>query len=69
MATPAGGQPNIADDVVAVSPPSSWPETVVLTGKPGPDNTIRIIACWTGQGAVPPTPDPTLFRYVTFDAP
>jgi hypothetical protein len=68
-ATPVGGQPNIADDVVAVSPPSSWPETVVLTGKPGPDNTIRIIACWTGQGAIPPTPDPTLFRYVTFDAP
>jgi hypothetical protein len=68
-ATPVGGQPNIADDVVAVSPPSSWPETVVLTAKPGPDNTIRIIACWTGQGASPPTPDPTLFRYVTFDAP
>jgi hypothetical protein len=67
-AMPVGGQPNIADDVVAVSPPPSWPETVVLTGKPGPDNTIRIIACWTGQGT-PPTPDPTLFRYVTFDAP
>jgi hypothetical protein len=41
---------------------------VILTGKPGPDNTIRIIACWTGQGAVP-APGPTLFRYVTFDAP
>jgi hypothetical protein len=67
-ATPTGGQPNIADDVVAVSPPSSWPETVIITGKPGLDNTIRIIACWTGQGAVP-APGQTLFRYVTFDAP
>jgi hypothetical protein len=68
QAAPTGGQPNIADDVVAVSPPSSWPETVIVTGKPGQDNTIRIIACWSGQGTTP-TPGPTLFRYVTFDAP
>jgi len=67
-AMPAGGQPNIADDVVVVSPPSSWPETVIVTGKPGLDNTIRIIACWTGQGATP-SPGATIFRYVTFDAP
>ena len=69
-AMPAGGQPSIADDVVAVTPPASWPETIIVTGKPGPDNTIRIIACWTGDaGDSPPTPGPTLFRYVTFDAP
>jgi hypothetical protein len=67
-ATPTGGQPNIADDVVVVSPPSSWPETVIVTGKPGVDNTIRVVACWTGQGATP-NPGTTLFRYVTFDAP
>jgi hypothetical protein len=68
-AMPAGGQPSIADDVVVVSPPASWPETIIVTGKPGPDNTIRIIACWTGGIGLAPTPGPTLFRYVTFDAP
>jgi hypothetical protein len=67
-AMPAGGQPSIADDVVVVTPPASWPETIIVTGKPGLDNTIRIIACWTGVIDAP-TPGPTLFRYVTFDAP
>ena len=70
-ATATGGQPNIADDVVVVSPPSGWPDTVVVTGKPAPGNRIRIVACWA-------TPDPinnltipsaTIFRYVTFDGP
>jgi hypothetical protein len=69
-ATPAGGQPNIADDVVVVSPPSGWPDTVVVTGKPAPGNRIRIVACW----AVPDMsgltiPTTTIFRYVTFDGP
>ena len=70
-AAPIGGQPNIADDVVVVSPPSSWPETVVVTGKPGASNTIRIIACWTGEFPTqdPPDPGPSVFRYVTFDSP
>jgi hypothetical protein len=70
-ATATGGQPSIADDVVVVSPPSSWPETVVVTGKPGLNNTIRVIACWTGDGATqdPPDPGPSVFRYVTFDSP
>jgi hypothetical protein len=78
-AAPAGGQPNISDDVVLVSPPSSWPETIVVTGKPGGNNTIRIVACWTGAGIVdastapfvqdPPDPGPTVFPYVTFDSP
>ena len=35
-AMPAGGQPNIADDVVAVTPPAAWPETIIVTGKPAP---------------------------------
>jgi hypothetical protein len=70
VATPTGGQPNIADDVIVVTPPSSWPETVVVTAKPGSGNTIRIIACWIDDGSVtPPTPGPTIFRYVSFDNP
>jgi hypothetical protein len=76
-AAPIGGQPNIADDVVLVSAPSSWPETIVVSGKPGPNNTIRIVACWTGTGITdgagllqdPPDPGPTVFQYVTFDSP
>jgi hypothetical protein len=68
VATPTAGQPNINDDVIVVTPPSSWPETLIVTGKPGAGNTIRILACWTGTGPVP-TPGPTLFRYVTFDNP
>jgi hypothetical protein len=75
-AAATGGQPNIADDVVLVSAPSSWPETIVVTGKPGANNTIRIVACWTGAGIVsgptaqdPPDPGPTVFQYVTFDSP
>jgi hypothetical protein len=69
-ATPTGGQPNIADDVIVVTPPSSWPETVSVTAKPGSGNTIRIIACWVNDGSpTPPTPGPTIFRYVTFDNP
>jgi hypothetical protein len=68
-ATPTGGQPNIADDVIVVTPPSSWPETVSVTAKPGSGNTIRIIACWVDPLGTPPTPGPTIFRYVTFDNP
>jgi hypothetical protein len=70
-ALPAGGgQPNIADDVVLVTPPSGWPDTVTVSGKPGPNNTIRVVACWTGD-AMQDAPDPPLsvFRYVTFDSP
>jgi hypothetical protein len=82
VAAPTGGQPNIGDDVVLVSPPSSWPETIAVWGKPAPNSTnmIRIIACWIpparflGQTdgdptLVPPDPGPTVFRYVTFDSP
>ena len=68
-ASPTGGQPNIADDVIVVTPPTSWPETVSVTAKPGSGNTIRIIACWVDPLGTPPTPGPTIFRYVTFDNP
>jgi hypothetical protein len=69
-ATPAGGQPNLADDVVAVSPPSGWSDFIIVTGKPAPGNVIRIVACWSAPvGATPPDPPLTTFRYVTFDAP
>ena len=66
----AGGQPNLADDVVAVSPPSGWSDFLIVTGKPAPGNVIRIVACWSAPDNVtPPDPPPTTFRYVTFDAP
>jgi hypothetical protein len=68
-AVPTGGQPNIADDIVVVSPPSGWPDNVVVTGKPAPDNRIVIVACWVGGGDPPPDQPPTIFRYVTFDSP
>jgi hypothetical protein len=70
-AVAAGGQPNIADDVVAVSPPSGWSDFLVVTGKPAPGNVIRIVACWSAPSGTPTGPDPlpTTFRYVTFDAP
>jgi hypothetical protein len=72
-ATATGGQPNIADDVVLVSAPSGWPDTVVVTGKPAPSNRIRIVACWIaptdGSMPTPPAPGPTIFRYVTVDNP
>jgi hypothetical protein len=70
-AAPAGGSPNLADDVVAVSPPAGWSDFLIVTGKPSPGNVIRIVACWSApaSGMSPPDPDLTTFRYVTFDAP
>jgi hypothetical protein len=70
-AAPAGGNPNLADDVVAVSPPAGWSDFLIVTGKPAPGNVIRIVACWSIPGSMPTPPDPplTTFRYVTFDAP
>jgi hypothetical protein len=68
-ATPTGGQPNITDDVIVVTAPFSFPDTVIVTGKPGDEpGEIQVVACWSGQGAIP-TPGPTIFRYVTFDSP
>jgi hypothetical protein len=79
-AVAAGGQPNIADDVVLISPPAGWSDFIVVTGKPsgapGLVNAIRLVACWipddSGLAGTPgPGPDPpsTVFRYVTFDSP
>jgi hypothetical protein len=69
----AGGSPNIADDVVVVSPPAGWSDFLIVTGKPAPGNLIRIVACWSAPDNVQPqdfpNPPPTTFRYVTFDAP
>ena len=68
---PTGGQPNIADDVVVVTPPADWPDTVVVTGKPAPNNQIRIVACWIPQNATdtPLTVGHAVLNYVTFDSP
>jgi hypothetical protein len=73
-ALPTGGSPNISDDVVAVSPPAGWSDFLIVTGKPAPDNAIRIVACWSApdditQPADFPNPPASTFRYVTFDAP
>jgi hypothetical protein len=71
----AGGSPNIADDVVLVTPPAGWPDQVVVFGKPAPGNRIRLVACLADPGSVgvpgsPFTiPGPIIFRYVTFDSP
>jgi hypothetical protein len=70
-AMPTGGQPNIADDVVVVTPPADWPDTVVMNGKPAPNNQVRIMACWIPQkldGTSLPV-GPTTINYVTFDSP
>jgi hypothetical protein len=73
-AVPTGGAPNIADDVVLVTPPAGWPDQVVVTGKPAPGNRIRIVACLADPtDPALPLPatiaGPTVFRYVTFDSP
>ena len=70
-ATPTGGQPNIADDVVSVTPPADWPDNVVLTGKPAVSNQIRVVACWIPKSTDGPSLSlgSTILRYVTFDSP
>lgn len=74
-AAATGGTPNLADDVVLVSPPAGWSDLLTVTGKPAPGNMIRIVACWSvptdtaPTTGAPPNPPLTTFRYVTFDAP
>jgi hypothetical protein len=72
-AIPTGGQPNIADDIVVVTPPTGWSDFITVTGKPAPGNAIRIVACWIPSNPVvppdPPDPLSAIFRYVTFDSP
>jgi hypothetical protein len=67
LAIPTGGQPNIADDVIAVTPPAGWPDNVIVTANPAPGNRIVLIACRIG-GATPVDPGPSVFHYVTFDS-
>jgi hypothetical protein len=70
QAVPTGGSPNIADDVVAVSPPAGWSDFLVVTGKPAPNNGIRLVVCYSAPTGTPTFDPPlTTFRYVTFDAP
>lgn len=73
-ASPTGGQPLVADDVVVITPPAGWSDFIVVTGKPAPNNAVRLVACWiapTPPDPLDPGPDPpsTVFRYVTFDSP
>jgi hypothetical protein len=72
-AIPTGGQTTIADDVVVVTPPVGWSDFITVTGKPAPNNNIRIVACWLPSSPLapgdPPDPPSAVFRYVTFDSP
>jgi hypothetical protein len=70
-AVPTGGQPNISDDVVAVTPPADWPDNVVVTGKPAVGNQVRVVACWVPKASDtdPLVLGPTIIHYVTFDSP
>lgn len=66
LANPTGGQPNIADDVIEVTPPAGWPDNVFVTANPAPGNRIVIVACFMGGAAVDPVE--SIFHYVTFDS-
>jgi hypothetical protein len=71
-AIPAGGgDPNISDDVIAVSAPQGTSDYLIVSGRPlQPGNQIVIRACWIPGGPdAPPDPGPLVFRYVTFDSP
>lgn len=65
---------SIADDVVSVSPGTTgWPDLIIVTGNPGANNSLRIVACRIGADPTK-TPDlidpgPTTFQYVAFDTP
>jgi hypothetical protein len=68
----APGQGNmIADDVVSVSASPGWPDPLVVSGNPGANNTLRIVACRIGGDPALPDIDPikTIFQYVAFDSP
>jgi hypothetical protein len=75
-ATPAGGgQPNLSDDVIAISPPTGFSDYMTVNARPLSGNVLRIRACWIpninpGPGSdQPPDPPALIFRYVSFDAP
>jgi hypothetical protein len=70
-AIPNGGQPNIADDIIVVTPPGDWDDNVVITARPAGGNQIRVVACWIppNASASPPALGSTILRYVTFDSP
>lgn len=62
-------QPNIADDVVIVTPPVGWPAQLTVTGLPGAGNLLRIVVCNVSAANGIAAPSPTVFRYVTIDTP
>jgi hypothetical protein len=65
-----GSSAVIADDVVAVSPSTNgWPDPIVVTGNPGANNTLRIVACRIGSDPTSLDVPNTTFQYVAFDAP
>ena len=58
-AMPAGGQPNIADDVVVVTAARAWSDFHHRHRQARRRTTsIRIVACWTGDAGAPPTARP-----------
>lgn len=61
-------QPNIADDVIIVTPPVGWPDQLVVTGIPGAGNQLRIAVCNASNAPIT-APSPTIFRYATIDSP
>jgi hypothetical protein len=74
----AGASKMIADDVVSVSPRTTgWPDLIIVTGNPGANNSLRIVACRIGKDKDKLDGDPTdridpgltTFQYVAFDTP
>jgi hypothetical protein len=75
--TPTGNpMAQVADDIITVSPVAGFSDLIVVTGNPGANNTIRIVACRVGKDPSDPTnvdneldPPLTTFRYLGIDAP
>jgi hypothetical protein len=74
--TPTGdGDARIGDDVIIVTPQAGFSDLIWVTGNPGANNTLRIIACRVGKDPANPAgddtidPPPTRFYYLGIDAP
>jgi hypothetical protein len=74
--TAAGGQAQIGDDVIIVTPASGFSDLITVTANPGVNNSLRLIACRVGKDPSDPadpnnTIDPPLTRffYLGLDAP
>jgi len=62
---PAGA--NVADDVVAVTPPSNWLENVPVTEVLGPEDRAFTVTACNVTNAPTPDPGPVNFRFVIFN--